>query len=123
MNAEFWVKDNREWWGLGSSDEFMTHLEREAFLQLQAGVAMHEQEPSAARLFFPLSFFSKKIWTSRRFDSISWQRVGFFVVVLCFFFPNMVQVNELLCISALFSAFFWETNMLVSFVLLWLCSP
>lgn len=60
---------------------------------------------------FLFLFFSKKIWTSRRFDRISWQSVGLFQ----FFSSNNVQVNMLLCVSALFSAFFWETDKLGTF--------
>lgn len=36
-------------------------------------------------------------------------------VCFCFFSSNNVQVHMLLCVSALFSAFFWETDKLGTF--------
>lgn len=105
MNEKIQVKDNREWWGLRSSEDFMPHLEGNAFIQLQAIVTVHEQGPTAARFFFFLSFFfylrkSGSLDVLTAFPGNMW---GFFLF-------NIVQVNELLGVSALFSAFFWETT-------------
>lgn len=61
MNAKFQIKDNREWWGLGLSEDFMPHLEGKAFIQLQAMLPCLNESLCCQAFLFSFFFFQENL--------------------------------------------------------------